>query len=228
MLHTTKYGERKLVVYMLTRDHGRCNYITSVTKSSSRVLFQPLYLLEFMGIASGSEGLHNMREAVLNPPLRSFAQSPAKAMIVMMLSELLYRVVKESDEHIYDFVREEIIALDMTSNDTAIANFHLHFMVHLAAYMGYAPGGEYAVGCFFDIKEGVFTKTEPRHTLYLLPHLAEILHLMMITPLSELHTLKLNGAVRREFLDSMVDYYGYHNDAIFNVRSISMLAEIFA
>ncbi len=227
VLHSSKYGERKLIVYMLTASHGRRSYILNVNKSATRALFQPLYLLEFTATSSASEdGLHSLKEPLMSPPLRSIPSSPIKAMIVMTLSELLYRVAKESDEAVYNFTKAAILALESLSNDTAVANFHIHFMVHFSALLGYAPSGDYYIGDYFDIKESAFCRTQPKHTLYMKPKEADILYRLLCAPYYSLDTIKLSGEQRRHFLDSMIEYYGFHNQAIFSVRSISILGNI--
>lgn len=227
VLHTTKYGERKLIIYILTASHGRCNYIVSVNKTTARALFQPLYLIEFTGTApSQSDGLHTLKEPALCPALKSIPSSPIKAMIVMMLSEFLYRIVKESDDTIFNFVKSAIIALDSLTNSNEIANFHIHFMVHFAALLGYTPSTQYAVGDYFDIKEGCFTPSKPNHLLYMEPESAHILISLLSIPYYSLGEVKLNSAQRRRFIEYMIDYYGFHNDAIFSVRSISTLSDI--
>ncbi len=226
VLHTTKYGERKLIVHLLTSLHGRCSYVVRVSKSSSRALFQPMYLIEFEGIAPASEGLHTMGDVTLCPPLKTIPNSPIKAMVVMLLGELLYRVVRDSDSTIHSFTHHSILQFDSLSSNRATANFHLYYLVNLASLLGYAPVGDYFDGDYFDIKEGQYTPQEPMHPLYIKPELASILSRVSLMEFSELESMELSGTQRRGFLSAMVDYFGYHNESIYSVRSISIFSEV--
>ena len=44
---------------------------------------------------------------------------------------------------------------------------------------------------------------------------------------NRLGTLALNRTQRVEFLNAMLDYYGYHLDAISAVQSVRILREVF-
>ncbi len=227
VLHCSKFSERKLIVYMLTREHGRCNYITTVGRSTSRALFQPLTPLSFIAVRpSSSDGLHTLREAVISPDFGYSNALPLRSLIVMTLSEILYRTVKESDEAIFNFTCRATIALNSLNDKTAIANFHLYFLVHLASHVGYSLSGNWREGSYFDIKEGIYTPTEPRHPQVIAPEIASIIHSLTTLEIHNLSTLKLNGELRRRTLYSLIDYYGYHNDAIYSVTSISLLSLI--
>ncbi len=226
VLYTTKYGEKKLIVHLLTSQHGRCSYVVSVTKNSSRNLFQPLYLIEFEGVAPSAQGLHTMRDVVLCPPLRTIPSSPNKAMIVMLLGEILYRVVKDSDSSIHRLCHLSVLQLDSLTSPMAIANFHLYFLVQLASLLGYSPPTDYSAGNYFDIKESCYTPNEPLHTLYFKPEIAELLYRLTQAEFNELNSIELRGSLRREFLYAFVDYLGYHNESIYSVRSISIFSDM--
>ncbi len=233
VLHTTKYGDKRLIIHTITEHHGRCSYITTIGRNTTRALFQPLYLIDFMASSpSSDDGLHTMREATLCGAFSTFRSEPTKALIVMMLSELLYRVVRLSDDTIFRYVVQELERLDAISSATQVANFHLQFMVGLTSLLGYAPNSNYQSGMYFDIKEGCYTPTEPKHPLYLRQELASVLHTFstqrrsMDQACEEIDSLALNGALRKEFLYAMVDYYGYHDQAVYSVRSIEILADV--
>lgn len=230
VLHSTKYGERRIIIHMLTCSHGRTSYIATVgkgEKSIGRGVLQPLYLLDFMSSGSGGS-IHTMREAHLAPPTQSWSSSSAKAMIVMYVAELLYRVVSDSDEAIFRFIEDEVLylsSIDATSEPMAIANFHLHFMVQLAAQLGYAPTDNYNIGDYFDIKQGCFVPFRPvSHSMYFDPEVSRLLSDMLATPKERIGVIGLTRDMRRKFLGSMVDYFGFHTDSIYKVRSIELFS----
>ena len=93
--------------------------------------------------------------------------------------------------------------------------------------MGFFPGNDHTEGCWFDIKEGLYTPIRPLHTLVLAPEEAELLNRMLLTPVTELHTIALNRQQRVDFLNAMLTYFGYHRDGINAVQSVRILREVF-
>lgn len=235
MLHSTKYGEGQLIVHMLTRGHGRQSYITRLGRSTARgnamgagrSLFQPLFMVEFQG-EQGRGQLHKMSQAGLYRSLSELPFDIVKSSISLFISELLYRLVsgrEPEDERLYGFVEESITALD--SLERGVSNFHLHFMVRLMHYMGIAPLSDYSLGWWLDIKNGRFVASRPEHTLKIEPRVAERIWTLNRLTVMELDSIGLSQGERVEIMNSLVDYYHFHTDAICSVRSIGILGEIF-
>ena len=136
-----------MVVYLLTDAGGRRSYMVQGVRSrngrgSKLALFQPMFPVEF-------EGLESPRQQIF-------------------MAEVLYRLVREYDEPneaLFDFVWNCVGALD--SMDEGVANFHLWFLANLSRFLGFCPGNEYASGDWFDIREGLYTKTRPAHVSYM-------------------------------------------------------------
>ncbi|MEG2727517.1 MAG: DNA repair protein RecO C-terminal domain-containing protein, partial [Mucinivorans sp.] len=188
VLHTTKYSERQMIVHMITASHSRATYITYVGRAQSRRLFAPLAILEFSDTPSTGT-LGKMSGAGLCPALYDVSSNIIKCTLALFVSELLYRVVRsenESSGDLFAFVERSVIELDGLRNATSIANFHLYFMVHLAAILGYAPRANWGEGMFFDIKAGEFTCREPLgHSLWLAPREGAILYKLLSASGSE-------------------------------------------
>lgn len=235
MLHSTKYGEGQLIVHMLTRAHGRQSYITRLGRSTAksnasgaaRSLFQPLFMVEFLGEPSHGQ-LHKMSQASNYRTLSELPFDIVKSSISLFISELLYRLIagrEPEDERLYGFVEESITALD--SMQGGVSNFHLHFMIRLMHYMGIAPTSNHETAWWLDIKNGHYTATQPQHTLKIRPTIAEHIATLNSLTVMELDTIKLHQAERIEIMNALVDYYHFHTDAISSVRSIRILGEIF-
>lgn len=230
VLHSLKYGEGSVIVHMLTASHGRRSYITRIgtgrRSSSSRHLFQPLFLLEFEASATNTD-MHKLRQAI---PSRMLCEIPfdiVKSSIAMFISEILYRLIRDQaeDPRLYMFIEESVTVLDAMESGTA--NFHLHFMVRLMHYLGYAPCGAWQQDGWLDIKRGSYTVSEPLHTLKIAPTVAALIHELSHTRLAALGEIALSRAERVELLRCLVDYYSFHSDAIHQVRSIDILRELF-
>lgn len=226
VLHSMKYGENQLIIHLLTSQHGRRSYITKFSRSQHRSLFQPLFLIDFEATSTKTE-LHKLRQTSLNHPYAELPFDVVKSSIGLFVAEILYRLIRDesTDARLYDFVRESLIMFDMMRDGAA--NFHLHFLVRMTHYLGYAPNDNFRTGYWLDMKSGEYTAYEPQHGSKFAPHTAQLFAQLWNCPLSALGQVKLNREQRSEFLDSLIDYYGYHTDLVYNLQSISMFHELF-
>ncbi len=217
-------------------------------------LLQPMFLVEFEGMSSPRAEMHRFRELRAAVPLRSMPFDVRKSTVALFMAEMLYRLVREVEANspLFDFVWGAVCELDAAQDAAAVANFHLWFMVGLARHLGFFPGNEWAEGRWFDIREGLFTPIEPRHGTFFSRENAALLgQLMTATPAADsatrgdatrtvipsereesalslfLASLPLNRVRRVEFLGAMLAYFGYHLDAVRDIRSIDILREVF-
>ena len=232
VLHTVKYGDNSIVAYLLTDVCGRATYMIQGVHSSrgrgnKAALFQPMFLLEFEGMESEHSQMHRMKEVRNLAPFSSLPFDVRKSTISLFMAEVLYRLVREVEVNapLFGFVRDSVLELDRMEG--GIANFHLWFLVHLSAYMGFYPGNEYSQGDYFDIRDGEFCALPPQHRLCLEPEAASLLgHLMAADP-AGLAGIELSRRQRVAFMESILVYFGYHFDAIHSVESINILREVF-
>lgn len=238
VLHTMRYGESSLVVFMLTDVLGRQNYMlqgvrTARGRGNKAALFQPMFVVDLVGLESPKMQMHRIREATAAMPLTSTPFDVRKVTIALFMAEVLYRLIKEVEPHspLFDFVLGSVAALDALEDGadegSGVANFHLWFLVRLSAHLGFYPGNEPSAGGWFDIQEGVFVPSAPSHRLAFDPDNTQILSALMDLDPQELSSLRLGRARRAAFLTAMLAYFGYHLDAIHNVRSIEILRDVF-
>ena len=233
VLNTIKYGDKGLVVQMLTSSHGRQSFMVQGLgsrggRSGTRAaLFQPLFALEFEGLESSKMQMHRFAEVHAGIVLRSIPFDVKKSTIALFMAEVLHRLVKESEanEMLFDFVWGSIEALDVA--DEGVANFHLWFLSNLCRFLGFSPGNEYMADGWFDMAEGLYVGVEPPKRLAMSPQNAQILRDMLECDVRYLGEVGLNRAQRVEFLDTLLAYYAYHLDTINSVQSIKILQEVF-
>lgn len=227
VLHSMKYGERQLIIHIFTARYGRRSYIAKVgANNSGRGLFQPLFILDFDAWAGRGE-LHHIDQPQMAVSLSDLPFDIVKSTIALFLSELLYRLIKEGepDPGLYRFVEESVAELD--AMDEGTANFHLWFLVRLTEYMGYAPQDNYEAGYSLDYRNGIYTPEPPAHTLIMPPPEAALFHTLNGCTAGELAEIGLARAQRVSLLEKLIDLYGFHTDAIYNVNSLRILSEIF-
>ena len=180
VLHTLKYGDSSMVVYLLTDTGGRRSYMVQGVRSrngrgSKLALFQPMFPVEFEGLESSRQQMHRFKEV----------------------------------------------------RGGFVANFHLWFLANLSRFLGFCPGNDYTAGDWFDIREGLYTKTRPPHVSFMTQECARVLRDMMQCDVRYLSEIGLNRGQRVEFLNAVLVYFGYHLDAISAVQSVRILREVF-
>lgn len=232
VLHTIKYGDSSLVAYLLTDIGGRQSYMVQGVKSThgrgnKGALLQPMFLLEFEGLVSPRAEMHRIREMRAAVPLRGVPFDVRKSTVALFMAEMLYRLVREVEANspLFDFVWSSVEALD--TMEEGVANFHLWFMVGLSRHLGFFPGNEYSDGHWFDIREGIFTPIMPLHGMVFSKDNTALLGRLMDTPADGIAAIPLGRTRRVDFLNSMLAYFGYHLDAVRDIRSVDILREVF-
>lgn len=231
VLNTLKYGEKGLVVHMLTDAFGRQSYMVQGVRSASRgsrmALMQPMFALEFEGLSSSKMSMHRFKEVHSGVVLQSLPFDVRKSTMALFMAEVLYRLVKESEPNaeLFDFVWGSVAALDVL--DEGVSNFHLWFLSNLSRPLGFSPDNDFTSGSWLDIRDGHFTPEPPPIGFSMSPDNASILYDMLECDVRYLGEIGLNRTQRVSFLESMLSYYGYHLDAIRSVESIRILQEVF-
>ncbi len=232
VLHTVRYGDTSLVAYVLTDIAGRQTYLVQGAcggkgKGNKAALFQPMFPLEFEGIALHRSQMDRMKDIRLLEPLRSVPFDVRKSTIALFMAETLYKLVRESeaDAALFAFVREAVLALDRM--EEGVANFHLWFLVQLSAFLGFYPGNGYTAGDCFDIVEGLFADRLPDHGIVMNRPNAALLAELMECGVDRLSQLSLARSQRADFLTSLLHYFGYHLDTVYKIQSIRILGEVF-
>lgn len=232
MLHTLKYGDKSLIVYLLTDVGGRQSFMVQGIRSShgrgsKAGLFQPMFAVEFEGLQSSKMQMHRFKEVHSGQVLRTIPFDVRKSTVALFMAEVLYRLVKESEPNpmLFDFVWSSVGALDELQE--GVANFHLWFLANLSALLGFFPGNEYQTGRWFDIREGLYTPAQPLHTQFFTPEVARFFRDFTECDVRFLAEIGMNRHQRVEFLQALLSYYAYHLDAIQSVQSIEILQEVF-
>ena len=136
VLSLQPHSDKAHVLHAYTRTGGRVNYMVyGLGRKHAIGMYTPFTLLQITADHSPSKP-PTLKEAVpLNTnPLTS---NPYKSAIALFLSEVLYHVLRHpmTDEPMFDFIAQAIQELDRCEEPQ---NFHLQFLVGLAAKLGFA------------------------------------------------------------------------------------------
>ena len=227
VLGTLKYGEKGVIVHMLTDVYGRQSYmiqgVRPTAKGSKMALLQPMFAVEFEGLTSSKMDLHRLKDLVPGMVLQSIPFDVRKSTMALFMAEVLYRLVKESEpgSELFDFVWASVAALDAL--EEGIANFHLWFLANLSRPLGFSPDNEYSDGAWLDIRDGHFTPHALIPSAALTPENARILHDMLECDVRYLAEIGLNRVEGASFLVAMLKYFSFHLDSINAVESLRIL-----
>ena len=212
LLHSTKYGERSLVLHTLSREYGRCAFflrsVAGGKAGNGRIanLISPLNILEAT-ISNSRGGMPTVSNPVTSLPLPGLRNNPYKSSISIYLAELLFRAIKEggNEPGLYDWCVQKIMLLNAL--DGSFSNFHLMFTLELSAALGFRPE-------FRDLE--AFVEPACRETAQALLEL----------PFSEAMLLPMKGKVRSSLLESFIRYIEIHLEYPLNLRSVAVLREL--
>lgn len=231
VLHTLKYGERKVIVELLCREAGRTACIVAVPKTQKgRVqmqMLQPLTLLEVEIDVRPNAQLQHLRDVRMASPFSSIPFMPEKLSIALFLAEFLYHATRgeQRNESLYDYVENSILWLD--GCEPSFANFHLVFMMRLARFIGFYPNvDDYRQGDCFDLRDAMFVDRAPFHSDYLSSADAERLHQLVRMDYNTMRLFRMSHADRNRIADGIIRYYRLHVPGFPELRSLSVLKEL--
>ena len=232
VLHSLKYGETRLIVDMFTRSQGRQSFIVSIPKSVKgkikKQLFQPLTLLEIEHDLRPKLQLQKLSDVRLASPFSSIPFDPNKLSISLFIAEFLYYALRseQRNEPLFDYIVNSIQWLDAQTN--RFANFHLVFLMRLSRFLGFYPNlDHYQAGDYFDLRESVFLPVPPVHRDFLHPQEAEKIQLMMRMDFPTMHLFRMSHQERNRLLEVSLIYYRLHIPDFPELKSVSVLQELY-
>ena len=239
VLSTVRHSDRHNVTGIYTRERGRMSFLTPAGSSRqsrrSAACFQPLSIIEAQISVNPSRELQIPASVERADVWRTIYYDPMKMTVAMFLSEFLGRLLRDSppDQDLWHFIRHSIMLLDSTDDDTAIANFHISFLVGMARMTGIFPDlTGYTEGMEFDMKSGRMVlpfslqggirsqRTDALRSAFI-PKLLRINY-------SNSRRFRFNGSERSEILDHIIRYFGCHFPGSDRLKSLEILREIFS
>ena len=146
---------------------------------------------------------------------------------MLFLNEVLYKTVRhqDTDGQLFGFIFNAVELLE--HQQEGLSNFHLLFLVKLTRYLGFYPEINHDSNAdFFDLKEGVFKKYKPGHTLYLSPPHTQSFNLLLQYSFEDLGKLKIGNDGRRYLINKLLEYYALHIENFGDVRSNGVLEDV--
>ena len=229
VLSYLKYRETSIIARVYTERLGVQTYVVNAVRKAKPpgriALFQPFTLLELVAyVARGSSSLTRLSEFRCAEPFRTLPYEIQKSSVVLFLSEVVGRAVREEEqnESLFQFLHDSILAFDRQT--IGAENFALIFLLELATYLGFgiSSGGELTD----QVIMAGHAATAPGATSPATLRLREFDHYydeLLREPVSS--TIP-NGRVRHELLNVLIRYYQLHVAQMGEIRSLEILSEV--
>lgn len=215
VFRSLKYGETSVIADIFTEEKGLRSFIAgSVRTAKSRMsygLFQPMTVVDLVGyFRDDMDHLNRLKEMRAAEVFSAIPFDIRRGAVALFMAEICRKSIHVGDENpeLFEFLLDNLRRLDTATQP--IANLHLHFLLHLSAYLGFQPQNERNGEVFFDLKEGVFGPVPPLHTLYLEPQQAMPLLDLLHVPLEHCHEIALTRPERKALLRGLLQFYQLH------------------
>lgn len=232
LLRQVKYAETSVIATIYTEEHGRQSYLINGVRNKNATIkasvLQPLYLLDLEVYHKPGKELNRLKSARIAVPYISIPYDIQKSTLVMFLSEVLYKCLREEEPNadLFDFLFHSFTFLDLTENGTG--NFHLWFLYRLTAFLGILPNrGNMEISQFFDLRKAVFVSSEPGHPQFMDKHTTILFARFFDASLSNIHEIALTQHDRQTLLRKVIEFYQIHFDFFGDIKSLSVLKEVF-
>lgn len=223
-LNYIKFKETSVIVKVYTRAFGIQSYIINGIRSKaskkSLALFQPLTILDLVVYIKKNEnqqdGIKRLSEYKPIQPFKSIPFDIKKSSIAIFITELIAKSLKEEqtdDNDVFDFLQESINYLDNKVSE--YENFHIQLMIQLADYIGFGITNKQDIKVLKSTNSGL----EDYETL------SKKLFLLKQNHFDQ--TIELSNEQRKSILSLLITYYASHIDGFGEMKSKTILHQVF-
>lgn len=233
VLHTLRYSDEAIIAHVQTETAGHRSFLIRISRTrkghSLHTLFQPLALLELTWEESANPSLCRPKSVVVSTPLTSLPFDPYKTTMALFLAEFLDHALRgePASEALFEYIYYSVVWLDTASKD--FANFHLVFLLRLTRFLGLFPKVTTTYNLpYFDLVSCTFHASKPAHPHFLPPEDTARLPVLLRMRYENMHLFHLQGNERNRFLQLINDYYRIHRPDFPELKSLSILREVFS
>ena len=237
MLHNTSaivlsrmnYSESGLIVRVYTEKFGLISILQKGIRSKKNKktsLYQPFMILDLVVNLNEKKDLHFAKEASRKYNLREVHTHVIKTSLAFFIAELVYKTINNREENIelYQFLEKSIQFLD--TSQESVVNFHLIFMLKYASILGFGIVNGSNNHLYFDLEKGVFEKT-PTHSKFLNEEMSKILAQLIKANYLNMNELDITNLQRKQMVESLLDFFYFHNEGLREIKSKKVLETIF-
>ncbi len=216
VLKYIKYTDNSIIAHLFTQNSGKQSFIIKGVRSKkSKIkinLFQPFSILEIETIQKSKNNIYSIKEAKPAIVLNNISTDITKSSIVFFITEIINKILKdeEPDNDLYNFIEDFIINLEEAEN---INNFHLIFLIRLTSFLGFLPN-----------IDKIKTEFNKRYSF----DYTTVFETILKTKDYKIELYGINKTNRAELLQLILNYYSLHIPNFGEIKSLSILQEVFS
>lgn len=218
ILTVRKHTGNNVVVDCYTREKGRMAFIYAFTKSNKghRALISPMNWVSFSISDSVKTPLARPKELQPLHLYKSIGTNPIKNLVMLFLSETISHTIKEEhpDEDMFLFFENALLYYDELQEN--YDNFHLSFLVGLAALLGIAPpvDSDQITDNLYAMWKGKMSAME-----------RENFKQVCLAPINQCHNIQLSGIERSKQLNIILDYLQHYAPGFKIPKSLALFRD---
>lgn len=233
VLRTIRYNDTSMIVDAFTDMYGYRSFVTKQTptrrNNNASAFWQPLSMLEFQADIRPVATLPRPLDVRFYYKYTNVPYSPVKTAIVLFIAEFLSAVLREEKQNfsLYKYIEHSLQWFDEARFPSAIANFHLVFLMHMSRFIGIYPNFE-SPADYFDLSSGTYQYNHPLHPNFIQKEEAAVLPLLFRMNYFTAHLFKLSASQRHRIIEVLNTYYRLHIPNFPELKSLEVLHEVFA
>jgi len=229
VLHHLRYNDKSLICRVFTAEAGLKTFLIRVgtnPKRSVLPLLQPMNIIEFDSKLKESGAMNTLKDLRLAVHYSEVPFNPIKGAIALFMDEVLYKTIHDDYQNLdlYQLIVRAMLLLDQEQD---VRNFPIWFLLELSKEYGFYPQRESEVDAVFDLKNGFFYPKNVPCPQPLSSEASFALLEMLDKEYEEITSLRHPASVRRALLEGLVQYLQLHLENLRNIRSLSILHEVF-
>jgi len=230
ILQNIKYADKKAVIKAFTKKHGLLTFSAIITKSSQAKIkpasVLPLTVTELSYALKQNRDIQLLTESNIAYVYDDISRNYLKLAIAQFMNEVLIKCIKEhvGNEELFAFVVNSYKWLNEAKE--GYSNLHIYFLLELSKHLGFEPNNNYSANDkYFDTREGKFTPVELGFPL----GLNNLQSQLFSQSLNEgLIDKPFSRSERNELIESYLAFYKMHVAGFSDLKSPSVLKELFA
>ena len=220
ILKVVKYSESSVICRIYTESFGVQSYIVNgVRKKRGKMsYFQKLNILKLIVYQKQKTGLNRVKDFELHHQLYEANYNPLKSIILIFLSEILQKCLKEevSDKTLFTFLESSLVNFHQSGINNS---FHLYFLIQLTDHLGFCPEKNKENHLYFDLINGYFCADKPEHNMFIEPPLTSVFSALMEDGFGVI-------SHKREITSKLLAYYRLHVEGFGEVKCLETLKTI--
>jgi len=232
VFNQVKYGETSIIAKIYTEQLGLQSYLIRGARSRKAKIrtahLQHLTLIELEVNQRRNKEIQHLKSLKITYPFRDIPFNMKKGAVVIFLTEVLYKVIREEEpnQELFSFLYNAIQFLDLKEGN--IGAFHYLFLIRLSKFLGFFPRDNFSKSIpNFDLQEGEFTAINGPDNRITKPPLSPLLHELLSLNFKGLDKVNIPFEMRNKMLEMILNYYQLHIPGLANIKSHLILSEVF-